>query len=155
MLPWTLSLAAAAQALVPGDRLDVAALVDGSGAPVVVAADRPIVVNLWASWCGPCRAELPLLDALNDRVGKDGVRVIAVAEDTVRKRASSLADHLGLRLTVVYDVTNATARALNPPTLPTTYVVDGTGVVRYVHAGALDAAGIAQIEAEIGYLTGP
>lgn len=155
MVPWLVAIAAVAHAAGVGDALPSAALVDASGAPAVIASGRPAVVNLWASWCEPCRIEFPLLDALHDRIGGSGVQVIGVALDHARARPAAVAHHLGLGLTVLYDTGGETARALDPRAMPTTYVVDSHGVIRYVHAGALDATGIAEVEAEIGYLSNP
>ena len=63
---------------------------------------QPVLVNFWASWCAPCRAELPLLDALNDEVESEGLSVVAVNLDSQRRPAEGVMRHLGLDLPVIY-----------------------------------------------------
>lgn len=98
---------------------------------------RVVVLNFWATWCGPCRAEMPLLDAAAEQKKDKGLRVFAVAtEDSVppvylKKLAAALHFPLVRRLKGKYElIGNA---------LPTNYVIDRAGIVRYARAGAFDA----------------
>lgn len=106
-----------------------------------VALDRlrgPAVVNLWASWCEPCREELPMLQRYADRVvGR--IRVIGVVTGDDRTRAIALGEELGVTFPALYDRDRQLIAAVGRTALPLTLFVDGTGAVTYLHnAAALD-----------------
>jgi thiol-disulfide isomerase/thioredoxin len=106
----------------------------------LTALRGPAVVNLWASWCEPCRTELPVLQRYADRVGGQAYVVGVVTEDT-RAASTGLADDLGLRFPALYDESGQLRRNLNLVGLPITLFVDGAGQIRKLyHAEALDAA---------------
>lgn len=144
---------AAAWAIDVGDPLPTTPLVDNQGATVVLAPGPVRVVNLWASWCGPCRAELPLFDALTTRLGPTA-EVVLVSVDASRPRALALAKHLDLHGRLLFDG-EVFASAINPDTLPTTLVVGPDGVVRNVHIGELSAEDFLVLEGEIRALLPP
>lgn len=143
---WLLLAVGLAVAAAPGDRIAGAAT-DGEGRPADVTGGSVTVLNLWATWCGPCRAELPLLDQLHASLAADGARVVALSLDASRARASAVASHLGLSLPVLFDG-GPLAEVLAPEKLPTTYVVDRDGVIRHVHPGALDGSQLAKVAEE-------
>ena len=99
---------------------------------------RPAVVNLWASWCEPCRRELPELQRLAEQAGDDLVVLGVVTEDSP-ERAASLAQDLGVTFPAVLDPSAEVRRAVGALGLPLTLLVGPDGVVRHVHrTGALD-----------------
>jgi thiol-disulfide isomerase/thioredoxin len=103
------------------------------GADVDVAALRgPAVVNVWASWCPPCRRELPLLQRFADRHPR-GVHVIGVVSTDDRDAALALAGDLGLRFPHLYDGDGALMRAVERNSLPVTLFIDARGRVREIH----------------------
>ncbi|MBT8212399.1 MAG: TlpA family protein disulfide reductase [Acidimicrobiia bacterium] len=88
---------------------------------------QPVVVNIWASWCAPCRTEMPLLqDAANTYAG-DAV-ILGVASNDDPGEAKRFLDDLGLTYPNVFDVSGEIRVALGLTAYPTTYVfgVDGT-----------------------------
>lgn len=99
---------------------------------------RPAVVNLWASWCEPCRRELPELQRLAEQAGDDLVVLGVVTEDSPG-RAAALAQELGITFPAVLDPSAEVRRAVGALGLPLTLFVGSDGGVRHVHrTGALD-----------------
>jgi len=105
------------------------------GSPVDVApalADRVMVLNLWAYWCGPCTRELPALDAYQRRVG-DAVKVVTVHQDENETAALVRMAELGVRLPVLQDGRRSIAAALGVPNvMPATVVLLANGSVAAV-----------------------
>ena len=96
---------------------------DGEGRPVRLSAfrGRPVLVNLWATWCGPCVVEMPSLDALAARAGA-GLEIVAVSQDLDgRQRVGAFfAEHRFQRLEPYLDPRMSLMPALGLDTLPTT-----------------------------------
>jgi thiol-disulfide isomerase/thioredoxin len=97
---------------------------------------KVVVINYWATWCGPCKAEMPMMDAVNRRFHDAGLEIFAVTtEDSVqpyqlRKVASLLSFPLATKLSGTgYGTLGG---------VPTSYVIDRNGVLRYARAGAFD-----------------
>jgi len=97
---------------------------------------RVILLDIWASWCGPCREELPLLDDMAARLMEKGVRVVAVSVDDNRDDAKAfLRSRPKWSITFANDPEGRGLGILQPPKMPSSYIVDGEGVVREVIAG--------------------
>jgi thiol-disulfide isomerase/thioredoxin len=106
---------------------------DGSSLDVGPAlADRTVVLNLWAYWCGPCAEELPALQAYQRRVG-DAVSVVTVHQDENETAALVRMAELGVRLPVLQDGRRSIAAALGVPNvMPATVVLRKDGSVAAV-----------------------
>lgn len=104
--------------------------VDGRNAGLGSVAGKPALVVFWASWCGPCRREAPLVAALassyGDRLGVIGVNA---GEDSSTARAA--AEALGMTWPVLLDMDGRIAAAYEVEALPTLLVLDADGIVRY------------------------
>lgn len=115
------------------------------GRPVALASLRgqPLVVNLWATWCPPCRRELPLLIEAAQR--QTGARIVLVNEgETAAQVAAYLqSQHLGSP-EVLLDPGNRLLSAYQSPGLPTTLFIDAEGRVRQLHIGELSKATLQQ-----------
>ena len=109
-----------------------------------LAAGQPLVVNLWASWCPPCRREMPVLAAAQQRTS--GVRFVFAnqGEDAAAVLRYLAASNKELQLSnVVFDPTAALGRAVGSKALPTTLFYDATGRLVDTHLGELSAASLA------------
>ena len=95
-----------------------------------------LIVNIWATWCGPCKRELPLLDRFYQLMKKNGLSVVAVTtEDSLP--SSSLKPLQGA-LAIPLARSFRGAYAPIGGAVPTNFVIDRAGVVRYAKAGAFD-----------------
>jgi cytochrome c biogenesis protein CcmG, thiol:disulfide interchange protein DsbE len=106
---------------------------------------RVLLLDVWASWCGPCKQELPMLDEMARRLKHQGIDVLAVSVDQERANVDQFVrGHGRWSLTIAHDPRQEIAELLQPDKMPTSYVVDRSGIVRYVNAGFVpeDAAGI-------------
>jgi thiol-disulfide isomerase/thioredoxin len=95
---------------------------------------RVVVLDFWASWCGPCRMMPPRLNALQARFGAQGLTVVGITTDDA-ETAAAYAARNDMRYGVVVDATADTSRAYGISGLPTMFVVDKRGVVRKVEVG--------------------
>lgn len=124
-----------------GTRAPAIGFEDGEGRPVSLAAfrGRPLLVNLWATWCGPCIVEMPSLDALAGREGSD-IEVIAISQDTNGRQA--VTDFFRARnfsrLEAYLDPQMRLMPALGIDTLPTTILYDREGVEVWRMTGMAD-----------------
>lgn len=111
------------------------------GVPVLVSAVRgPAVVNLWASWCAPCREELPVLQRFAERTA-GAVHVVGVISKDSRSASASLAAELGVTFPNLFDEEGKLLKALVLVGLPATLFVDPAGRIRLLHnEGTLDEA---------------
>jgi thiol-disulfide isomerase/thioredoxin len=97
---------------------------------------KVVLLDVWASWCGPCKQELPMLDDMAKRLRADGVEVLAVSIDQER---ANLVKFLKVRprwsLTIAHDPQGAIADRLAPEKMPTSYIIDREGIIRYINSG--------------------
>lgn len=108
----------------------------------------PVVLNFWATWCGPCRRELPALQTAAERY--DGrVVILGVDQGETPDTVQPYVDELGLTFAIPMDEDMQVGARYNVRGLPTTYFVDADGVIRHVWLGEMNsitlAEGIAQV----------
>ena len=126
-------LPAAAFNFAPSEPKPVPALsfLDGAGKEVSLAdfAGEVVVLNLWATWCAPCRDEMPSLDRLQARFGGNGLEVVALSLDRGDvAKVRDFYEELGISSLAIYHDPNSRAgRELGAPGLPTTIVIDRSG----------------------------
>ena len=103
---------------------------------------KVVVVDFFASWCAPCREELPVLDDLYRRFRRDGLVVIGVNVDREERNMREFLSRTRVSFPVAHDVRHEVAGRYSPPTMPSSYIIDKQGIVRHVHRGfrARDAA---------------
>ena len=94
-----------------------------------------VMINFWATWCGPCRQEMPLLNDLYSRYGRVGFSLLGVNIDDDSRRAMDMAEELGVTFPVLFDERKEVSRLYQVEAMPVTVLVDRTGKVRHVHLG--------------------
>ncbi len=131
------ALAVPASALERGARAPEIDLRDRGGARVRIGGLRGkvVLVDFWASWCAPCREELPVLQRLYDRHRSRGFTVIGVNVDRERRNMDGFVERFRLTFPVVHDANHRVADRYAPTTMPSSYLVDRAGVVRHVFRG--------------------
>lgn len=131
---------------------------DGQVLDLASLRGRVVLLNFWASWCDPCRAEMPQLDALQREFRDRGLVVVGLSADDRHDRADALkaARNLGYTLGMLSEATRNDFGV--PRTLPLTYLIDREGVIRNVlvanrgasSAEALRSAVVAALAANTG-----
>jgi peroxiredoxin len=98
---------------------------------------RVVMVNFWATWCGPCRQEMPQLDRLYQKYKSSGFMLLGVNVDDDTRKAADVAGKLGVSFPVLLDTDKAVSKLYDLSTMPSTVLIDRDGKVRYVHRGYL------------------
>lgn len=94
-----------------------------------------VMINFWATWCGPCRQEMPLLDELFTRYKRVGFSLLGVNIDENPHRAMDMIEELGVSFPVLFDDRKEVSKLYQVDAMPVTVLVDREGDVRYVHHG--------------------
>jgi peroxiredoxin len=94
-----------------------------------------VMVNFWATWCGPCRQEMPLLDELYSRYGRVGFSLLGVNIDDNQSKAMDMIAELGVSFPVLFDSSKQVSELYDVDAMPVTVLIDREGTVRYVHQG--------------------
>ena len=118
-------------------------LIDLEGQPVSLSdwQGRPVLINFWATWCGPCEVEMPAVQAAYEAHQEDGLVVLAVAvEDTAENVERFFAKH-DLTFQPLMD-DGVVSRAYRVPGLPTSFFVNADGQITAVHIGMLNESKI-------------
>ena len=132
----------AAPALTPwsGAAAPQLSLRDLEGRPHTLAAYRGkvLLINFWATWCEPCRQEMPSIQRLRDKLGPKGLAVLAVNVDEPDARVRQFIKTTGLDLTIVMDPSKTVTRNWGVRYLPVSFIVGPDGRVRYRVVGDID-----------------
>jgi thiol-disulfide isomerase/thioredoxin len=99
---------------------------------------KPLIINVWASWCGPCRKEMPSLDKLARRYGGKQFNVIGISTDDYPEKAYSFLEQAGVPFDNFIDRNLVLENMLGANKLPLTLLVDRNGKVLSKHYGAQD-----------------
>jgi peroxiredoxin len=97
-----------------------------------------VLVNFWATWCGPCRKEMPHLNRIADKYKSSGLVMLGVNVDDDVRNAAEVAAKLGVRFPVLLDTDKKVIRLYDLNAMPSTLVIDRSGRVRYLHRGYQD-----------------
>ena len=94
-----------------------------------------ILLNFWASWCGPCRQEMPLLEKLHQRYSPLGFTVLGVNVEEDPRKAKTLLKDISVSFPILFDTTNKVSKQYKVSAMPSTIMIDRDGNMRYLHKG--------------------
>ena len=112
------------------------------------SSGKVLIVDFWATWCEPCKKSFPKLQDLYTRYKTSGMDLIAVSEDDENTGITDFGNNFGAKFPIVWDGGKAIAGKWQPKSMPSTFIVDKNGIVRFVHLGYHDGEE-AEIEKEV------
>lgn len=111
---------------------------DGRNLRLAEQRGQVVLVNFWASWCGPCRVEMPHLNKIYDKYRASGFTLLAVNIDDDAQVGAATAARWGLKFPVLMDADKKVSRLYDLGSMPATVLIDRDGKVRYLHRGYRD-----------------
>ena len=125
---------APAQELPPFPNLELRSMDDGRTTTLDSYRGKPVLITFWASWCGPCRLEMPELQRIYDELADDGFVVLAVNMDRAPGAGRAFLDRMNLSLPA-YTVDPGVLRALGVQSIPTSVLIGVDGIPEQVYEG--------------------
>ena len=108
---------------------------DGESISLSSFRGKPLMMNFFASWCDPCREEMPLINELAAKAGKNGFSVLAIAVEDSRAAVMQYAKESNLIFSIALDLNSAVKRAYRIFGPPATFFIDSNGTIRDVVIG--------------------
>ena len=96
---------------------------------------KVVVLDFWASWCGPCAESFPVMDELQKKYQDQGLVILAVSVDEKAAKMEAFMKKNPVAFTVVRDAEHKLVAVAEPQTMPTSFVIDRAGKVRFLHNG--------------------
>jgi peroxiredoxin len=112
---------------------------------------KVVLLNFWATWCGPCRDELPELARVQEKYRQRGLAVIAVTVDNDLENVRGFLKKYEVKLQALWDRRKKVAEAYVVEKMPCSYIIDRNGIIRFIHRG-YSAEELKRIENEIDEL---
>jgi len=110
---------------------------EGANLRLAEQRGQVVMVNFWATWCGPCRQEMPQLNKIYEKYRASGFQLLGVNVDDDTRNAAEVATKLGVKFPVLLDTDKRVSKLYDLSTMPSTVIIDRDGKVRYVHKGYL------------------
>jgi|HubBroStandDraft_1064217.scaffolds.fasta_scaffold38326_2 cytochrome c biogenesis protein CcmG/thiol:disulfide interchange protein DsbE len=135
----------------PAPDFSVATVVNGKGN--VALRDlrgKVVLVDFWGTFCDPCKKSFPKLQDLYARYASRGLSIVGISEDEAedKEKIPSFGNTYGAKFTLAWDRAKSAARSYKPETMPSSFLVDKEGVIRYAHVGYRDGEEV-EVEKEI------
>lgn len=106
-----------------------------------------VLINFWATWCGPCRQEMPAIEA---RYNRGGFQVLAVDFGETAEQVQGFLDEIGVLLPVLLDSDGAVQELYRVRGYPSTFIIDENGIVRFFHIGQMGEADLQSYLSQLG-----
>lgn len=113
---------------------------DGSQVSLADFRGRPVLINFWATWCGPCRVEMPYIQAAYERYKEQEFVVLAVDIQETKPQVEAFAQEFSLTFPVLLDETGKVTATYKVLGVPTSIFVDRAGIISYIYPGAMTEA---------------
>ena len=101
-------------------------------------AGKVVFLNFWATWCGPCRAEIPSMEQLYAELRDEGFTIVAVNSQELENQVSAFVKESGMSFPVLLDSTGKVGAVYSVRAIPTTYIIDSRGAIRARMVGTRD-----------------
>ncbi|MFO7602610.1 MAG: TlpA disulfide reductase family protein [Gammaproteobacteria bacterium] len=108
---------------------------DGKNIKLSELRGQVVMINFWASWCGPCRQEMPLLEDIHNKYSALGFTLLGVNVEEDSSKANAYLRDVSVTFPILYDTKNSVSKAYNISAMPSTVMVDRDGNLRYLHHG--------------------
>jgi DsbE subfamily thiol:disulfide oxidoreductase len=108
---------------------------DGRAVDLAQLKGKVVMINFWASWCGPCRKEMPILEQLNKQYRGKGLTLIGVNVEPDSKAAMNWLKETPVSFPILFDTDSRVSKLYQVAGMPNTVIVDRKGTVRYIHRG--------------------
>jgi len=128
----SVALGGSVQGPAPGFSLPT---MDGQSLALEDLKGQVVMINFWATWCGPCRKEMPLLDALYKRYSKLGFTLVGVNVEEDSSGAGGYLEETPVTFPILFDSQNKVSELYDVNAMPTTVLVDRQGNMRFLHKG--------------------
>jgi len=96
---------------------------------------KVVYIDFWASWCGPCRQSMPKFNDLYNKLSSKGFEILAINLDESKSDANQFLNNYPVNYTVLYDANGLTPKQFGVSVMPTGYLLDRFGLIRYEHKG--------------------
>jgi peroxiredoxin len=140
----------------PAPDFSVKAVANGSGTLSLKGMrGKVVLIDFWGTFCEPCKKSFPKLQDLNTKYSSSGLRIVGVSEDESddKDKIPGFGDTYGAKFPLAWDGDKSIAKHYKPETMPSSFIIDKKGVVRYAHVGYHDGEEV-EVEKEIKELLG-
>lgn len=140
----------------PAPDFSVRALVGGKGTVSLASLrGKVVLVDFWGTFCDPCKKSFPKLQDLNAKYASAGLQIVGISEDEAddKDKIPGFADTYGSKFPLGWDEDKSIARSYRPQTMPSSFLIDKMGVIRFAHVGYHDGEEV-EVEKEIQELLG-
>jgi cytochrome c-type biogenesis protein len=137
---------AASQSSLPGQEIRPAPkygalTLEGKPASLESFQGKPVLINVWATWCVPCRQEMPALESLHNKFSDQGLQIVGVSIDgpSTAQRIKSFIDRMGITYNILHDPDDKFSRAFRTIGVPESFLINANGEIVHTWKGPFDA----------------
>jgi peroxiredoxin len=118
----------------PAPEFELKEVAGGGDQSLAAYSGKVVIVDFWATWCEPCKQSFPAYQKLVDQMNGELV-VVGVSQDDDATGIAAFRSETGAKFPLVWDEGKGVAKSYDPPSMPTAFIVDKSGIVRFVHVG--------------------